>query len=264
MNAQTFFAQHPLFTFAEFREAFRDRNTEAAARAKLKYHLTQGHIHPVARNVYAVAPPGSSAPSTVDRFRVAAKLAPDSVIAYHSALELWGLAPTVAATVYYLTAVRSRRVQAYQGVTYQPVAHPRALLAPGAAPFGVVELERDGTWVRVTSRERTVVDGLDRLKYAGGWEEFCGSVENLASLDFAALEEYLERRGRKALYARVGFLLERYQERFFVPEEFLERLAAQGPQSPTYFAGRKAGGRFLSRWNLIVPEALLNFNGGDR
>jgi predicted transcriptional regulator of viral defense system len=238
MNALTFLSQHPIFTFAEFREAFRDRNTPAAARAKLKYHLARGHVRPVARNLYAVVPPGASTPPTVDRFLVAAKLAPDSVIGYHSALELWGAAPTVAATVYYLTAT-SARPWAHQGVTYQPVAPPQALVAQGEAHWGVVELERAGTWVRVTSRERTFVDCLDRLAYAGGWEELCRSVENLPSLDFAALWQYLERRKKRTLCARVGFLLERYQEHFFVPEEFLERLSAGRPQSPTYFAGRR-------------------------
>jgi predicted transcriptional regulator of viral defense system len=208
----------------------------------------------VERGVYAVVPPGMAPSRFVpDRFLVAAALREDAVLAYHSALELLGLAHSVYRDVYYLTA-RRRKDLKLAGGRVRALRHPKPLRAKGDESYGVEVRERQGVKLRVTGAERTLVDCLAMPRYAGGLEEVLQSVGGLSALDLDRLAGYLERLGQRRLYALVGFYLEREATRLFVPSDFLDRLARERPRGRVYLEPRRRGGRLLTRWNLIVPD----------
>lgn len=65
----------------------------ATVRELLRYHQRTGRILAVRRGLFATVPPGSTPESApIDAFLAAAMGCPEVVLAYHTALELHGLA----------------------------------------------------------------------------------------------------------------------------------------------------------------------------
>jgi predicted transcriptional regulator of viral defense system len=117
-----------------------------------------------------------------------------------------------------------------------------------------VETSRDK--VRVTGREQSIVDCLAFLEYSGGVDELDRSLATLPSFDFDVALEYLRLLRMPWLYARLGFLLDRHAEKLFFKgksrDAFLKRL----PRGVAYLDRKRPGNRWVTTWNLMVPETL--------
>ena len=92
---------------------------------RLRYAVQRGRLALVERGLYAVVPPRVER-FTPDRFLVAAALRQDAVLAYHSALELLGLAHSVYRDAFYLTA-RPRKDVRLSGGRVRALLHPKPL-----------------------------------------------------------------------------------------------------------------------------------------
>jgi len=249
-----FFQSHPVFTLSQFRRLVGGKATASTTQTRVKYYLARGRLKLVEKGVYAVLPPGVDPEKlTPDRFLVAAALRDDAVFAYHSALELLGYAHSIYRDTFYLTS-RRRKDLVLDGGRVRAFLHPKPLRKKGEEDYGVEVRERLGVKIKVTGPERTLVDCLAAPRYAGGLEEVFQSARGMPVLDLDRLLGYLERLGEHRLFSVLGFFLEREAERLFVPPEFLDRLKAERPHSPTYLDREKRGGRLEKRWNLIVPE----------
>jgi len=254
-DQERFWAKHPVFTPEEFCAVARGpRTSRHAAMRRLRYAVRRGRLKLVERGLYAVVPPGMEAGSfSPDRFLVAAALRPDTVLAYHSALELLGLAHSVYRDVFYVTACPRKDVR-LPGGRVRALRHPKPLRACGAEDFGVETLERAGVKLRLTGPERTLVDSFLLPRYAGGIDEVMEAARSVSALDLDRLERYLTLLDQRRAFAIVGFVLAQAAERLFVPDALLGRLAAQRPTARIYLDKRQRGGRLQPRWNLIVPE----------
>ena len=105
-----------------------------------------------------------------DPFLVAAKIADDAVLAYHTALEYHGKAYTAYHRTVYASDSRSHTAW-FRGHEYVRVSESGAIRASGKTMFGVESYHRDGVTVRVTNLDRTFVDVLDRPETSGSREE---------------------------------------------------------------------------------------------
>ena len=248
-------AGHPVFTIEEFYAVSRGpKPSRQAAMRRLRYAVRHGRLKFVERGLYAVVPPGMEVERfTPDQFLVAAALRQDAVLAYHSALELLGLAHSVYRDVFYLTA-RPRKDVRLSGGRVRALHHPKPLRARGAEDFGVETHERAGVKLRLTGAERTLVDSFLLPRYAGGIDEVMEAARSVTALDLDRLERYLTLLGQRRAFAIMGFVLEQAAERLFVPDALLDRLAARRPTARIYLDKRRRGGRLQPRWNLIVPE----------
>ena len=86
-----FFARNPVFTAADFAAAGADRG-KRGNESLLAHHVATGRLMRIRRGLYAVVPDGIQPEKfIVDPYLVASKIAPDSVIGYHSALAFHGL-----------------------------------------------------------------------------------------------------------------------------------------------------------------------------
>src|SRR2546429_896715 len=165
----TQFAQSsPLFTLEEVGHRYGKKKLTRSVRNMLYRLKRQGRVRQLTKGVYV----GALATASVNRYGVPSKLRKDAVVAFHSALEFHGIANQVFQTVYYLS-VRPRKDVAFDGVTYHCVAPPRQLVRAHRLDFQV-ELSRDR--VRVTGRERSIVDCLVFLPYSGGVDELDRSL----------------------------------------------------------------------------------------
>jgi predicted transcriptional regulator of viral defense system len=123
--------------------------------------------------------------------------------------------------------------------------------------FGVVTIWRESLGLRATGLERTLVDCLDRLRLAGGWEEVWRSYESVSYLDLDLTVRYALLLRNATTVATLGYFLEMQRARWMVSDDYLECLAAHRPDHKHYLdRSRNAPGKLASRWNLVVPEEV--------
>ncbi|MBW1741362.1 MAG: transcriptional regulator [Deltaproteobacteria bacterium] len=260
MKLQDFFATHPVFTYGEFVEFLSIQGSRnVKTRESILSHYTKtGRLLRVRRGLYLSVPQGLTPEKCpVDPYLLASRMAPDSVLAYHTALELHGKAYSVYEEFVYLTRSRSRPLN-FRGQKYRGVAFPKKLKDKDQESFGVVSLERSGLDVRVTSLERTLVDVLDRPALGGTWEEIWRSLELVEFFDLDKVVEYTIHLENATTVAKVGFFLEQHKDTLMPNEGHLNRLRSLIPVQPHYMVrnGRKAG-RFVRGWNLVVPPEIV-------
>ena len=247
-----------LFTTADVdRYLQRSDDRSRRSRDRLRASLcASGVLVRVRRGLYATATPDGHTP---DAYQLAGWLAPDAVIGFGSALEVRGILPAPGTRCVYFTRLASAGPgPIWQGAILQPVSHPTALVRKGD-PFVETELlYRDGAEpVRVSTLERAFVDILERPRLAGSWADVIRLVGRMPLLDLDRVVGYVERLENATTASKVGWVLERHQEQFGVDSSMLSRIEHLRPRGPHYLSRtRRESGRFISRWNLVVPRTV--------
>ena len=123
--------------------------------------------------------------------------------------------------------------------------------------FGAALLGEPGLRIRVTERERTVIDMLDRSDLCGGIPAGAAALRDAwPNLDRGRLTGYLERFAGGTVPRRLGYLAERLG--LLPPQDpLLERWRALiGAGYSLLERGGPASGPFVRRWGLRVnvPE----------
>lgn len=215
---------------------------------EIKYLTKQDYVHSIRRGLYVFNPERTG--RKADRFVVASKATDDYLFAYHSALELLGVARSAFFRDVYVASPDRFRDFEYDESYIQRIKIDAELLDAGAS-----ELKRSGETLQVANRELTLIQCVNRLVYAGGLEEVLDSVQGFPFLRWEALEDLLARFAIKTLYRRVGFVLDYHRDRWDPPESLLDRFAEKGSGQPAYFATTPdRGGTLVPRWQLLVPE----------
>ena len=256
-----FLAQRAVFTVEELDRFLSERGSGShnTRKSLLTYYRTRGRVIPLRRGLYAVVPIGSQpSASAVDPYLVAAKMADDAVLVYHTALEFHGRAYSVYSRIHYASTTRSTPLL-LGSMEIRGVSVPPALQAKGRQMFGVTSLQRSGVELRVTDFERTFVDVLDRPDLVGSWEEIWRSLEMVEFFDLDRVTEYVHLLGNATTAAKVGFFLEQHRDALMVDDAHLNALRELRPRQPHYLARRSRGpSRLLGGWNLIVPDEIFN------
>ena len=266
LTLATFLEHNPVFTveeLASFLSVHRTGNIHTR-RALLAYYKRRGRIISIRRGLYGTIPKGHSyANFQVDQFLLASKLANDVILSHHTALDLLGKSYSLPNKITYTSGAKADPFH-FQGLSYHRVSIPPRLSERSAQDFGTTTVNRSGVDVRVSEFERTMVDLLSRPDLSGSWEEIWRSLESIEFFDLDMVYEYLSLIGNTTTFAKVGFYLEQHKDRLMVDEVFLHRLGKHRPKNPHYMErmNRKAG-RLLKRWNLLVPEELLNRSWGE-
>jgi predicted transcriptional regulator of viral defense system len=256
-----FFYENPVFRLSEF-SAWKLKNGFSihphSIRNALQYYLKRGRIIRIKQELYAVVPPNMH-PDTmsVDPYLIAGKLTDDSVIGFHSALELHGVAYTHFDHFYFMTKRKAQPFE-YKGQLFQSSSFLMANQNTENSQAEVQVMNRQGVNIRVTSLERTFVDVLSRIELGGGWEEVSRSLENMASLNIDRVIDYCLSIGVSSLSAKVGYFLEKREGALAVSVSQLEKLLKHRPHQSQY-VGCKPGDpvKFIGKWNMILPESLV-------
>jgi predicted transcriptional regulator of viral defense system len=252
----TFFARNPVFRLEDWVATSRGRNRVARTHERARYHVETGRLLRLGRGLFAVVPPGRDAKSfDPDPYWVAATYRPDAILSHHSALDLHGVRHSVSRRFPFLTA-GDRHALKFRGAEWKPLRHPAELVKKRKTAFGLVSMDREGKVLRVTSPERTLVDGFAAPTWCGGLEEHVNSCEGFRSLDLDLLSAYLKLWDWALLYSAVGWFLESRPTTAEATPRFLARLEAKRLVRSHYLGGRRADGAFIRRWNLILPSVL--------
>jgi predicted transcriptional regulator of viral defense system len=251
-----------VFTVEEFARYL--GGEKSLAEYRVRYYLQQGRLKRLANGVYATVPV-SAVPESYepDAFLAAAAIRLDAVFAYHSALDLLGQGHSVWWTCTVCTGRRRSPVEIGR-TTIKFLSHPQAARprakgrssGEGAKIPWTTEVSRGGRTLRVTTPERTLVDGLRELSLVGGLDELVESMDGFATLSPDALKEILRAYDNRRLWAAVGWYLERRLEGLFLDASILGDFQKHRPRTRVYLAPGQRGGALAKDWNLVVPAHL--------
>ena len=240
MKFTEYISTHQVFTTSDLMQSM---DSPSAAEEQLRLAVRAGKVERVRRGLL-VSNYGRFGDVPVDPPAVVTALDGDAIVSYHSALDLHGVAHNVSFSFQFRSDA-TRRAFTFRGVSYEPVG-----------PVGGVEwrLMRAGTArMRVTTREQTVIDCLDRPSRSGGVEEAVRSLTALPYIDVGLLVALACRRS-PATVSRVGWLLTRKAGDWSVSDERLARLEGMLGSGP-YRLGRPRAGDscWCRRWRLMLP-----------
>lgn len=212
--------------------------------------LKKGRLKRIRRGLYVALSPIEDKPS-VDKFLVASKIKTEYFLGYHTALEFHGRAYSTYNETYVCVKPESPFSPfEFGGLRFRPVFVEDL-------DSGIEEKIFKNSTIRVSGKERTFLDCLERVEYAGGWEEALKSLQNLGGLDFEKIESLTLKAENDMLLRRVGFVLELLKENsiFYehLPDEILDRLAARVSEQSRYLI-RNTSGPLNRRWRLYIPE----------
>ena len=248
-----------LFTVQDAHAYWGDENR---ARVRLHELEAKGWVERLERGKYIIIPleAGPEREWSENPFLIAAQLVQPAAVAYWTALHHWQFTEQVPRITYVQTTTRklpSRKTVLGTGYRFVTVT---------ARKFFGHKREFVGHHsYRITEREKTVLDCLDRPDLAGGIPEVVKALRSADPIRWAQIDDYLARMGSGAVVKRLGFLVERMNLPIPEREERLARwrerlsqgLARLDPSSP-----RKAH-RIDTRWRVRVnlDEGLLK--GGE-
>lgn len=255
MDMSAFFYEHPIFTLEEFLEWRSNQGTKnkQSAYKAIQYYVTSDKLKRLRKGLYAVVPPNTTADHyTIDPYLLAGKIASDAVLAYHTALELHGIAYSVFEQFTFITTFKISPFE-YDQQLFRPVVIKKPIT------IGIETVNRQGINIKITTISRTFVDVLDHIELSGGFEEVCRSIENIAILNIDEIIAYCLKKNNARLAAKVGYFLEQRQGAFKVPEIQLKKLLTLKPKSPQYLSKNLHNDcRLIKKWNLMMPSFILN------
>ncbi len=263
---QSILHQKAVFTLNEFYDfasvdGSKNRKTQYA---RLRYYLKTGKIINIQRGLYAVVAKSQTPETTnIDPYLIAGKLTEDAIIAYHSALQLHGVAYSVYEKFYYLSKFH-KKLFTFRQHEFQNSPFPNYLLSKHKETVETEKLTRQGVSLIITSLERTIVDILDKPSFAGGWEDIIASLDIIGVIDIEKVINYALLLENSTLISKLGFFLERYQSNWGVSEKQLKMLYEYLPKSKHYLVrNKRESGKYIARWKLVIPEYLFKDNEGE-
>ena len=220
----------------------------------LGYLARRGWLSRVRRGLYVAVPLDArrSGEWVADPWVVAERVFSPCYIGGWSACAHWGLTEQVFRTLLVVTArrVRHRDVE-IQGIPFHLTVRAEDVL------FGTVPVWRGQTRVGVSDPSRTLVDILDDPRLGGGIRTVADVLyEYLRSeyRDDQLLVRYGDRLGNRAVFKRLGYLLE--YSRVDAPDLIKACLDRRSSGLTALDPSAKAPARIVRRWRLRVNIAL--------
>lgn len=243
------FRKQKVFSIEEAQAAF---NSKGENLTRLLHYLVQnGKVKRIRRGLYCVIDDETTSPNP---YTIAARITQPYYLAYHTALELHGVAYSAFRNVF-VASEKTFAAFAFHGVQYLRILPLNADIKTGNEEMRIENLP-----VRTSDRERTIIDCLDRINYAGGVEECLKSLMNFPMVDPEKTLSYLAIFNRKILHAKVGWLFEQMQSEWQINEAVLQKLEKPISKRPMPFDQVSREVKHYRRWNLLIPrniEALL-------
>jgi predicted transcriptional regulator of viral defense system len=229
-------------------------------RKLLGYLARRGWLSRVRRGLYVAVPLDTRRPGewVEDAWAVADRVFSPCYIGGWSACQHWGMTDQVFRTVLVVSGRKVRnREPVIQGRPYRVTVRSEDKL------FGTTPVWRDQVRVQVSDPTRTIVDVLDAPILGGGMRHVADVVHEYLTgehRDDELLVAYADRLGNRAVFKRLGFILEHLRvEAPGLVGACLERrstgLVALDPSVD-------AKGRIVRRWG-IRANVTLGTPGGD-
>lgn len=218
---------------------------ESTAKSLLSAGIKNGTVCRIKMNLYAVTDLATMR-CAANKYEIASNISDTACVAYHSAMEYHGLGHQMFNEVSVITPYAFKTFE-FDGLTY--------IRRQPTITEGIVTPMMDSR-VRVTDLERTVIDCIDRIKYAGGLEELLNNLSSITYIDENKLQSYLVDYGKAYLYQKTGFLLSMFKKQMRLSSGFFRRCKTNIGQSTRYLTDVSDNTFYDIEWRLCIPEDL--------
>lgn len=222
-------------------------NNESTAKSLLVAGIKNQTICRVKMNLYAVTDLATLR-CAANKYEIASHISDSACVAYHSAMEYHGHGHQLFNEVSVVTSNAFRTFD-FEGLTYirrQPTIN-EGVMTPLL-----------NSMVRVTDLERTIVDCIDRMKYAGGLEELLNNLSSISYVDEGKLLGYLSAYQKASLYQKTGFLLSMFRTQMRISPSFIRQCKAHIGKSTRYLTDPSEKSVYDADWHLCVPKNLTS------
>ena len=194
------FINNAIFNIESIKKYF---NSDQAMYSALNRLIEKGEIKKLKSGLYATINPLTQ-DIYVNRFEIATALHNNSYVAYHSAIEYYGLANQVYSDVHMITPTQYSSV-IIEGLEYQSYT--------SKYNDGIMDTFINAP-IKITDLERTILDIIDRIDLAGGIEEVYTALGTVSYLNEEKLLKYLKGFNKKLLYKKAGYFFSRLKPRY--------------------------------------------------
>ena len=242
--------KYPVFSVETIQPYY---NNKESARTAMKRLISKGMVTKIRRNLYTCISGETDAP-VANRYQIASAITPTSYVTHHTAMEYYGITDQVFYEVYVASETSFNRFS-FDGYTYRYVK----------TNFldGIENVKFSGN-IRVTDKERTILDSIKDMDKIAGMEEVIAGIQSVKRLNEAKLVHYLELYENQFLYQKAGFIFGQMKQELGLTSEFFSLCKIRAGKSTRYLSSDHQDGTFNSEWNLVVPGYIFDAkNGGE-
>lgn len=248
MNLYYELLKKPVFTMEDVNQYY--ENVESA-RSAIKRLIKQEIVVRIRKNMFTCISGETECP-VANRYQIACAINPTTYISHHTAMEYYGVGNQVYYDVY-VSSDKPFTAFEFDGYTYCYVA--------SKCKSGIEEIKYSGG-VRITTKERTVIDSIKDMDKISGMEEVVANIEGMSSLQEKKLLQYLEEYHNQFLYQKTGFILLPYQKKLGLSDDFFELCREKIGLSKRYLTKEDIKGRYDDTWKLVVPVNMSDLKNG--
>lgn len=242
MNIYDKMVKHFVFTIEDVNQYYRNINSARSAVGRL---LASNKALKIRRNLYTCVSLEHGGP-VANRFQIASRINANSCVSHHTALEYYGISDQIYYDVYVSSKQRFTDFE-FDGYTYRCI---RARI-----DNGVISPEFSGG-IRVTDKERTLLDCIKDLDKYSGLEETVENIRAVKNLNEKNLVCYLEQYNNQFLYQKTGYILSCFQKSSGISSDFLNVCRDHIGKSKRYLT-KEQKGVYNETWHLIIPEKFM-------
>lgn len=207
----------------------------------------KGWLERLERGKYLIVPleAGEKSDYTEHEFIIASNLVPAYYIAFLSALNFHGMTEQTPFTVFVATKVRKKN-KSIHGIPYHFVRLKDEKF------FGLKEYAIESRSIKISDLEKTIVDCLDHLEYAGGITEIVKGLKiKKGEIELERLVDYAVKINNGAVVKRLDFLLHHLD--YNIPENLKCRLKNNHTNSYSLLDDtRPKTGNHKEKWKLRI------------
>jgi predicted transcriptional regulator of viral defense system len=185
---------------------------------------------------------------TEDAILIAVKSTNKAFLSHYTALTIHGLAERYTNQIYNTTTKHQRNIKYHEIKINYIKTIPKKF-------FGYKTMTYSNERIKISDLERTIIDVINKPKYAGGWNETINCLKNFDKINYIKLIGYLKKFNNKTITRKTGYILEKLNN-LNPSQKTIEEIKELSGSNNLYFDTTKKG-IYDQKWNLIIPENII-------
>ena len=248
MNLYYELLQYPVFSMKEVNTLYASERTARVALGKL---LKEKMVYKIRNGLYTCVS-GENGGPVANRFQIASSVTSSSYLSHHTAFEYYGITDQVFYEIYVGSETRFHDFE-FEGYRYHCVKK--------GISEGIVSPDFSGG-VKITDKERTIVDSIKDLNLIAGLEEVLMCVTSVSNPDEDKLLQYLDAYGSAFLYQKLGFIFTQYQLELGISDNFIKICKDKSGNAKRYLTNGINEPAYSGEWKLVYPKEMKKLKNG--
>jgi predicted transcriptional regulator of viral defense system len=226
-------------------------SNERTARIALEKLIKDNTVYKIRNGLYTCRS-GENGGPVANRFQIASAINESSFVSHHTAFEYYGITDQVFYDVYVSSNSRFHDFE-FDGYRYHFIK--------SRISKGISNVQLSGG-IRITDKERTIIDSLRDINLIAGLEEVLECVRSMRFIDEKKMLDYLAAYNKMFLYQKVGFVFSLYKEELGISNEFIAECKKHVGNSKRYISNGIVYGVYSRDWKLIYPRNIKEMKNG--